>query len=156
MTFIPTTPPTNDPSADAVPNLAFWPALSLQAFRDGYRVDTTVSDEHARDAILSAARAVNRDLAAWQASQVVAGYATLDAVPAAIYGEDTVHVLNYRAAVYNHARALVTEDYRTYDATREGHDRADAMQPQADTWLARARTAIRAILGVPRSTVELL
>lgn len=156
MTFISTTPPTNDPATDAIPNLAFWPALSLQAFRDGYRVDTTVSDEQARDAILSAARAVNGDLAAWQASQVVAGYATLADVPSDAYDDDTAHVLNYRAAVYNHARALVTEDYRTYDATREGHDRADAMQPQADTWLARARTAIRAILGVPRSTVELL
>lgn len=155
-TFIPTTPPATDPAEDAIPNLAFWPALSLAAFRDGYRVDTVVTDTEAKQEIATAARQVNAELAAWQALQEAAGAATLADVASPVYGEESEHVANYLSAVYHRAKARVIQDYRDTDTTKSGHDRADAMEGQADIVMARSRSAVRAILGKPRATVELI
>jgi hypothetical protein len=155
-TFIPTTPPETDPAQDSVPNLPFWPSLSLAAFREGYRVDTVVTAAEARQAIATAARRVNAELADWQALQAAAGYATLADVEAPLYGEQSEHVANYLGAVYHRAKALVIQDYRDTDTTKSGHDRADDMTGQADIAMARSRSAVRAILGQPRATVELI
>lgn len=154
--FIPTTPPETDPAEDSIPNLPFWPALSLAAFRQGYRVDTVVSADEAKQRIATAARQVNAELAVWQATQELAGSATLADVASPLYGEQSAHVASYLDAVYHHAKALVIQDNRDTDTTKSGHNRADAMDDQADIALARSRSAVRAILGVSRSTVELI
>lgn len=152
-TFIPTTPPADDPAQDAIPNLAFWPAISLSAFRAGYRIDTTVDPAEARHALELAVREVNAELVIWKEAQ---GVATLADVPSPVYGDQTAHQATYLSAVYHRAKAQLVQDYRHYDTTNSGHDRADAMDEQADIYLARSRSAIRAILGISRSTVELI
>lgn len=154
--FLPTTPPATDPAEDTIPNLAFWPVLSLAAFRDGYRVDTVVTDTEAKQAIATAVRRVNAELADWQALQEAAGAATLADVASPVYGEVSEHVANYLSAVYHRAKAMVIEDNRDTDTTKSGHDRADDMEGQADIAMARSRSAVRAILGKHRATVELI
>ena len=155
-TFIPTTPPATDPNEDSIPNLSFWPALSLTAFRDGYRVDTVVTDTEAKQAIATAARQVNAELADWQALQEAAGAVTLADVDSPDYGGVSEHIANYLDAVYHRAKASVIQDYRDTDTTKSGHDRADDMEGQADIAMARSRSAVRAILGKHRATVELI
>ncbi|MDE3330397.1 head completion/stabilization protein, partial [Burkholderia pseudomallei] len=99
---------------------------------------------------------VNDELAAWRARQRAAGAATLADVPAPRIDGESAHVARYRRAVYHLTHADVTEKYRGYDTTKSGGQVAADLAATVDDSRRAARWAISDILGIARSTVELI
>ncbi|AOJ73449.1 phage head protein [Burkholderia sp. MSMB2042] len=126
----------------------FGPAVRDAIF--GFRSDSL--RHAARDAMLT----VNDELAAWRARQRAAGAATLADVPAPHIDGESAHVARYRRAVYHLTHADVTEKYRGYDTTKSGGQVAADLAATVDDARRNARWAISDILGIARSTVELI
>ncbi|MEB2499212.1 head completion/stabilization protein [Burkholderia cenocepacia] len=137
-------------------NDGFFPDIDLSALRDAMRLDGTVTRERLRHAARDAMLIVNDELAAWRARQRAAGAASLADVPGERVDGESVHVFRYRRAVYHLAHADVTEKYRGFDSTKSGGQVAAELAVTADESRRNARWAISDILGVARSTVELI
>lgn len=149
---------TTDAPADMVivTNDGFFPDIDLNKLRDTMRLDGTVTAARLRDAAVDAIISVNDELAAWKAAQIAAGAADMAAVPAPQIGGESVQLARYRTAVYRQAKADLTERYRDFDATKSGSDDADKLEENICTDRRAARWAIRDILGLARTTVELI
>ncbi|BFM16277.1 head completion/stabilization protein [Maricurvus nonylphenolicus] len=140
----------------SIPNNGFFPDLSLTDFKTQYRVDNPVSDEAARMAVQMAMITTNGVLATWHAEQIASGYLNLEVVPAPTYEDISEKVLQYQTAVYYRAKADIVDQYRDYDTTKSGHDRADEMESKTDDYIAKAHNAVSDLLGKSRSVVELI
>ena len=132
----------------------FFPSLSSNEFRDVMRVTAVITDARVKSALISARLKIGADLKSLIQTHIA--YDALDDVPAE--GIDGVSVLThrYRMAVYNEAKATLTERYRDIDSTQSGHDEADKLDATIDDYRQVSREHIRALLGKPRATVELL
>ncbi|MBM5656609.1 head completion/stabilization protein, partial [Burkholderia pseudomallei] len=95
-------------------------------------------------------------LAGWRAGLGGGGGATLADVPAPRIDGESAHVARYRRAVYHLTHADVTEKYRGYDTTKSGGQVAADLAATVDDSRRAARWAISDILGIARSTVELI
>lgn len=155
MSFV-TTSPVNDAIEPPIGNGDFWPEIDPAQIRDAQRIDGTITPERLRAALIEAMASANVELAAWAALQVVAGHATLAAVPAIAIDDESIHVHRYRRAVGCLAKANLIERYRDYDTTARGDRKADALADPIDDLRRDARWAISDILGVGRTTVELI
>ncbi len=153
--FAPTVDP-NSTEGQTVSNIAFFPAISVDAFRSTTRMQDTVADGRVVQAIRESVITTNRELTAWRAAQTALGYADIGSVPADAYGDITELEHHYLSAVYAHAKALLMEQYLDIDSTETGQRRAAEFDGTVDSWRREAREAIRAILGIPRATVELI
>lgn len=158
MSFI-ATEPANPPStpAGAVPvtNDGFFPDIDLDKLRDAMRLDGTVTPTRLRDAAIAAVISVNDELQAWKVGQLAAGVVALADVPPMIGGVG-VQLSRYLVAVYRTAKADLTERYRDYDSTPAGEAKADQLDGTIGADRRAARWAIRDVLGLPRSTIELI
>lgn len=140
----------------AIANNGFFPDIEPEECRASMRLDGTVTPTRLRDALIEAIQSVNSDLAAWEAAQTAAGYSTLAAVPAQQVGGKSVQLHRYLRAVNCLAQANLAERYRDFDSTGAGHREADKLEMPIDDIRRDARWAIRDILGVRRTTVELI
>ena len=137
-------------------NDGWFPDLDGQHLRESLRLDGSITDARLETAAVNAVIEVNRELKAWKAQQLAAGNASLADVPAdAIQGESQLLHL-YRRAIYCSAGAELAERMRDYSATGDGAERAEALTPTADEYRRDARWAIRSILGIAHTTVELI
>lgn len=153
--FIAAEPAATDP-ADEIESGAFWPSVSVADLRETVRLDGTVTEARLRHATVDAIGSINRELAAWKDRQIDAGHATLNDVPAETIGGQSQLVGLYLRAVYATASAHLRERYRDFDSTGDGHQAADKLESPIDDLRRDARWAVRDILGVTRSTVELI
>ncbi len=155
MSFIVTAPaaPENETPIDPGP---FWPDIGPAAIRTAHRIDGTVTAERLREALIEAIASVNGELAAWRETQQAAGAATLADVPSEIIDTDSIHTHRYKRAVGCLAKAVLTERHPDFDATGKGERKADALDGTIDDLRRDARWAIADILGVRRTTVELI
>ncbi|WP_017922401.1 head completion/stabilization protein [Burkholderia glumae] len=144
------------PIEGTLTNDGFFPDIDLAALRDAMRLDGTVTRERLRHAARDAMLTVNDELAAWRARHRAAGAASLADVPAERVDGESVLVFRYRRAVYYLAHADVTEKYRGFDSTKSGGQVAAELAATVDESRRNARWAISDILGVARSTVELI
>jgi hypothetical protein len=151
--FVANSPSIEEPD---IGNSAFWPAISLTDCRAVMRIGSEITPERLREALINGIIDTNADLTAWKDKQVLAGHDTLAAVPADEIGGDSINLTLYRRAVYNFAKAELTERYRDYDSTLQGGDRADNLDPTIDQYRRQAILAIRQISGRQRTTVELI
>lgn len=137
-------------------NDGFWPNIQTDHLRASLRMDGTVSDERLAMAAVNAVLSVNRELSQLQAEYRTQGYQKLEDVPSAqLQGlSGLVHL--YRRAVYCTAGAELAERFRSYDATAAGNQRADDLTPSIDEYRRDARYAIRDLLGIGHTTVELI
>ncbi|MBK5910139.1 hypothetical protein CCR85_01355 [Rhodothalassium salexigens] len=149
--FIPSAPQA--PLDRTLANEGFWPALSLAEMRDRTGLSMAVGAERIEAALTAAMIEVNAALARWRADQSAA---TLDRVPAPLHDGVSAKVLAYKAAVYTRARAALIETERDYDSTKSGHDRADALETTADSWLRLSHEALARVMDRARVTVELI
>lgn len=156
MSFFAAAPTTLAPDADAIANDGFFPDIDLLAMTDAMRLDGTVTQARLRPAVIAAMLTVNGELAEWKAQQQAASHATLADVPGPAVAGEAALLHHYRRAVYSLAKADLTERYRDYDATGEGHKKADALDPTIDEQRRNAHWAIADILGRARVTVELI
>ena len=139
-----------------ITNDGWFPDLDGQHMRESLRLDGSITDARLEVAAVNAVIEVNRELHSWKYSQMAAGYADLASVPAdQIQGESQLLHL-YRRAIYCSAGAELAERYRDYSATGDGAERAEALTPTADEYRRDVRWAIRSILGVKHTTVELI
>lgn len=148
--------PPESPEEATIDCGPFLPEIDPADARARMRLDGTVTPERLRTALVEAALSVHDELAGWINEQVAAGHETLAAVPARQIDGESAHVLRFQRAVRCLATANLIERYRSFDATAEGHQRADALDPTVDDLRRDARWAIRDILGARRTTVELI
>jgi hypothetical protein len=158
MSFIATAPSsTTSTPADAltVTNDGFFPDIDLGKLRDTARLDGTVTTTRLRDAAIAAVISVNGELQAWRAAKIAAGVAQLGDLEPRIGGV-AVQVSQYLTAVYRTVQADLSGRYRTFDATPEGQAKADQLETTIGDDLRAARWAVRDLLRLPRSTIELI
>ena len=146
----------DSPELVVVHNSAFFPDIDITALRDSMLLDGTVTFPRLHEAVINAIATVNADLCAWRLAQQANGHATLDAVPADRVDDESVLDAHYRRAVYCLAAANLRERFRSFDTTGDGHQAADRLETPIDDLRRDARWAIRDILGVSRTTVELI
>ncbi|WP_043615177.1 head completion/stabilization protein [Chromobacterium violaceum] len=149
------------PSADAgdsapIRSGSFWPEVDPAAARAAMRLDGTVTAERLRGALIEAIASVNSQLADWRRLAQDAGNASLSAVPADEIDGKSIQVQRWQRAVQCLAAANLTERYRSFDSTAAGHKQADELDTAIDDLRRDGRWAISDILGLGRSTVELL
>ncbi|WP_052405987.1 head completion/stabilization protein [Paraburkholderia heleia] len=153
-----------EPTASSTPlapsttltNDGWFPDIELAELREESRLDGTVTDTRLRSAALDAMASCNAELGSWQASQLAAGYADLDDVPAPKLGGQSTHVIRYRRAIYNLVRADLTEQYRGLDTTRTGGQKAEELEATICEARRNVRNALADIRGIRRTTIELI
>lgn len=155
MTFVATGDSTA-PAEAVLVNDGFFPDIDPEDLRKSQRLDGTVTYERLLHALIEAIASVNSELAAFKAAQLLAGHATLAAVPAETINDTSINVHRYNRAVFSMAKADLSERYRDYDSTNAGNIKADQMETPIDDIRRDARWAISDILGVGRNTVELI
>lgn len=141
---------------DTIPNNGFWPDLQVSEFRDGMRVDSIATPPRIARALDAAVMDINAQLVDYQLKQQAAGYDTADEVPPRPGGREGDLIRLYTRAVWSLAKAELIDEYRDYDATKDGHDRADALAHTAGDHRRAAAWAVRDINAVRRTTVELI
>jgi len=160
MSFV-ARPPASEieqPPAEETPvvNDCFFPDIDPASVRDAARIPTSITPARLRAAILAAIMTVEIDLRAFAAASIAAGHATLAAVPAPQLGGESVQSVRYQRAVALYAKAELIERHSDFDTTAaggaEGNDAASAISS-----LRRdAMHAVRDMLGVIRTTVDLI
>lgn len=143
-------------ASTAIANGPFWPAIELDALRAALRIDASVTNARLEVAVVAATIAVNRELAAWRAKAEAEGHATLADVPGEEIADATWAQHLYLRAIQSATAAEVCERYRSYDSTGTGDRKAEELQTNIDDYRRDQRFAIRDLLGVSRTTVELL
>lgn len=148
-----------------LPNMEFFPAISLRDFQERYRVNNGQAETRQIQTLQQAMQRINRELlddaatedgVSWVCQQVRNGFYTLETVPANQYGGCSEKVMQYRTAIYAHAKARLTERYRDTQTTRTGHDRADDMDLTVDDYDQESREALRQLMGKRRCTIDLI
>ncbi|MBH9536936.1 head completion/stabilization protein [Novosphingopyxis sp. YJ-S2-01] len=148
--------PATDPGNDFVAGDGFWPDLSIAAARDALRLDGHVSEVRLRDALRAGIIAARKDLRSWSLAFRAIGIATLADVDAEKVDGEPITVLLYRRAVLSFAAADLAETHHDISATADGKDRAEDRVLSADEHRRNATHAIRDLLGVTRTAVELI
>ena len=149
-------PPVSNDQA-AIANDGFFPDVDPDAVKAAMRVRDSVTPARLRAAVIGAMLAAAPDLAAWAAAQRVAGYATLGEVPPPfmIDGRSALVVL-YERAIGCYTKAELIERNRDFDQAGGGQRDVDELAPAPGELRRDAIHAIRDILGVGRTTVELI
>lgn len=148
--FIPTNPV---PGNATVANDGWYPGLDVDDFKARTGLGHVFATESLTAALQSAMIEINATIAPWRAAQTAA---TLAEVPATLYGEISEKVILYTAAIFARARAELLRTTRDYDSTKDGHDRAEALEGTADTYLRQSAEAISRLTGRTRAVVELI
>jgi hypothetical protein len=156
MSFVAVSVPPAAPASAVIENDGFFPDIDPSAARARMRIDGTVTPERLTAALTEAAASVNRQLAVWKQARLEAGTWMLEDVQADTIGGISILVQRYHRAVECYATASLIERYRSFDATNEGHQYADKLESPIDDLRRDARWAISDILGVARSTIELI
>lgn len=139
-----------------ITNDGFFPDVSTQTLVDVYRVPPDFAVQALENQLRLAVAWANRQLQAWRAEQVLAGYATLAAVPADMLGDVSVREVYYRAAVFNECRAQLVQESKLL--VRRS-DAANAATESGETEAGYHELAVKALadlLGVGRVRVGLV
>lgn len=153
-------PPPSGPSSpdpeDLVDGGTFYPQLEISRFRDSMRVSTSVADVRVRDALRAGMLTVRVDLQAWAAAKIAAGYPALEAIDCDEIDLEPITVILWRRAVFSYAAAELVETHNEISATKDGTDRVEQLTPTAADHRRNGLHAVRDLLGVGRTAVELI
>ncbi|MFT4454962.1 head completion/stabilization protein [Pseudomonas sp. RTCS2] len=143
-------------TAFPISNGTFWPEINGQHLRAAMRITDAVTDDRLEVAAVNAMIEANRELAGYRDAQQAQGHASLADVPAEpIKGESQLLHL-YRRVIYCNALAELVERYSSFDATNSGEKKVTEEETSADQLRRDARKALRTLLGISHTTVELL
>jgi len=143
-------------TAITISNDGWWPEIDAHHLAGSLRLGDTVSEERLEVATINAVLSVNRELVRFRDTQILSGHASAAEVPGEQVAGETLLIHRYRRAVYCTAGAELAERYRGLDTTGNGQASADTLTPTIDEYRRDARWAISDILGLTRSTVELI
>jgi len=139
---------------DIVITPPFMPDLSVKEFGDAMKLDGTVTPMRMAHALKSASLDICRELRHWGVHVVNnEGFLTLAEYDIA---NETDKIFSFKVAVYNTAKAKLTEHYRDYDTGRDATARSKELAPTIDSCYRNARNAIADITDEPHSTIELI
>jgi len=145
-----------DPASAPIVNDGFFPNVDPALFREQLRIRDAVTPARAREALIAAILGVGRDLAAWAVTKIADGHDKLASVPSPSIDGTSRLVLLYRRAVFTAAKAELVERYRDTDMTGAGQRKAEDLEPSVGELRRDSLHAIRDILAVTRTTVELI
>lgn len=132
----------------------FMPNISVNDFSEAMKLDGTVTPTRMAYALKESSLSVCRELKDWANNiAIYDGFLTLAEYDLA---HDTDKTFSFKVAVYNSAKAKLTEHYRDYDTGRDATSRSKELTPTIDSCYRNARNAISDILGQPHSTIELI
>lgn len=155
----PAAPVPEEQSPDRPIDTGGWfPPIDPALFRAEHRVSDSVTSERVRQALIAGAIGVFRDLAEWSRARRAEGAQSLAEVPTelpSIDGESAL-ILLYRRAVSTAAKAELIERYRDMDITGAGQRGAEILDPTIGELRRDSTFAIRDMLNVGRTTVELI
>jgi Phage head completion protein (GPL) len=139
-----------------IKSMAFWPDVDPVKIRVAHRIDGTVTPDRLRDVLIESVANVNTQLAAWHTLCMANGANTLDEVPAEHVDNTSILTHRYLRAVGCYGKALLLERYRDFDTTAAGNKKADQLENPIDDLRRDARWAVSDLLGIGRSTIELI
>jgi hypothetical protein len=131
----------------------WYPGVDLALLRDTVRVPTQVTTARLTAAAIAAMITVAGELASWRAGQAATDLAGV--AEDEVAGKSRLEAL-YERAVYSFAAADLAETHSDVTATGDGKDRAAARVLTAEEHRRNGTHAIRDILGVTRTAVELI
>lgn len=149
--------PTTDASIE-VPNIPFFPTLTVGEVREAIRVDGTVTPQRFRSELIAAMFSVNRELEQFRFDQQLLGIIRLQDIPAdSVDGQHRLVHLYKRAVCYT-LKAVLLEIYQDIDTARSSGaaQKEKDLSAEIDSARRDVRWAIRDLLGIKRATVELL
>lgn len=156
MSFLANQSPPAATDEPPIENDGWFPDVNPSAVRDQARLDGTVTANRLRAALLQAMAAINAELSGLQVSLVELGVSSLATRPGPSLGGNSVWLVHYQQAIVSHVQAALIEGYRDFDTTGKGDVLADALEARIDSHRRDLRWAISALLGRPRTTVELI
>jgi hypothetical protein len=134
----------------------WYPGVDLTRLRAETRLRESVTPERLRDAAVSAMIWIGDQLDDWRIGQSAAGHGSLAVIPAPqVAGESRLAIL-YRQAVGAWAKAQLVERYRDVDLTAAGDRQVEDLNDAIGELRRDAIHAVRALLGVTRTAVELI
>ena len=151
MSFIQVAPAASLPGL-VISNHPFFPDIDTQHLRATQRLDSTITNERLREALLIALASVNDDLREWRLEQENRGTTYIAETTTERLDGESVNQHRYRRAVYSLTHANLLEHYRNFDATTHGSKLAEQKESIADDLARDAPFALRDILGNPRRT----
>jgi hypothetical protein len=138
-------------AAEADIENVFWPAISPATLRDIFSIKQDVNPAKLSHLVTMAIITTNDELKAFTISQQESGISSSDAL------EDGTRLNHlYKHAIYSTVMVSVIDNSRDYDATASGREDTDDIEKAMDTQRTNAAIAIRSILGLSRSNVELI
>ena len=156
MSFLANQSPPPVEHEPAIENDGWFPDILPTDVRAQARLDGTVTAERLRAALLQAMAAVNAELSGLRADLVGLGVPNLVTRPGPLIGGRSVWRVHYQQAIVSHVQCSLIESYRDFDTTGHGDVLAEALEARIDSHRRDLRWAISALLGRPRSTVELI
>ncbi|MDB5724996.1 MAG: 31, BuPhKS14 gp31 [Novosphingobium sp.] len=134
----------------------WYPPIDMVLLRKAVKIGADVDDERVKDAVITAMIAVGIELMLWKLAHVDAGVEQLEDLPGDMIAGAKIIVHLWRRAVYSFVAAELAENSRDISATKDGADRAEEKALTADDHRRNGIHAIRDMLGVGRTTVELI
>lgn len=138
---------------DVIENDGFWPAISVEDFRINMRLPAEYDSGAVRNALILSMGAINIELNAWT-MRGKAKYGSAENSPK-LAGEPML-VVNYKMAVFNHAKASLLTHYATLDRRDDAENAAKESQETFNRLMAQSQQAIRNIMGISMVTVSML
>lgn len=156
MSFVARPPAAPQGAEPTLTNDGFFPDIDLAQARDMGRIPTTLTGSRLRAALIGAVLSVGIDLADFKQSAIANGFSSLSDMPAPQLDGHSVQTLRYLRAVTLLAKAELIERHRDYDTTTAGSAQADDLVQSIGDLRRDAMHAIRDILGVTRTVVDLI
>jgi hypothetical protein len=143
-------------TAFPIGNGTFWPQIDGQHLRAAMRITDAVTDDRLEVATVNAMIEANRELAGYRTAQQGQGFATLSDVPSEKIKDESQLLHLYRRVIYCSALAELVERYSSFDTTNSGEKKVTEEESSADQLRRDSRKALRSVLGISHTTVELL
>ncbi|SFT48760.1 head completion/stabilization protein [Pseudomonas marincola] len=143
-------------AAFTLSNDGFWPDIDADDVREAQRINPSVTNKRLEVAIVGALISVNRLLLAKKLNWQAEGFTTLADVPAEQINGASILQAQYLRAIYCATSVEVAERYRSYDTTNTGEKNAEELTASIDELRRDARWAVSDLLGLRRTTVELI
>lgn len=156
MNFLGNPPAPTAAEEQVLVNDGWFPDIDLAQLRATARLDGTVTPQRLRHSAVQAVLSINAELQVYKGAQLALAHKTLGDVPALQVDGKSAQIARYLRAVYCAAQADLVERYRDFDTTGAGDKAAEKLELRCDDLRRDVRWAVSDLLGLRRTTVELI
>ncbi|MFT0694154.1 head completion/stabilization protein [Acinetobacter bereziniae] len=130
---------------------SFYPIIELDQIREIVRIDGAVTDQRLQQIIIEEVIDVNRLL-----SRLKEKASSLADLATTFINDEPDTDYLYLSAVSNGVSAKVNENYRNYDSSNSGANKAEKAELTVDDYRRNKQWAIQQLLGENHTIVELI